>query len=70
MHHAVRRRSDKQHSERQRRYILLERDALVHRHKGVVLAVHTLEKVAVLDPHPATTDDGVDGMAAEDFGEV
>ena len=70
MHHPVGRGENKKDSERQRRKILLELDALVHGEQSIVLATHTSQKVAVFDASPATSDDRGGVMALEHGGEI
>jgi hypothetical protein len=70
MHHPIGRGKNEKDSERQRRNILLELDALVHGEQSIVLATHALQKVTVFDASPATSDDGGGAMALEHGGEI
>jgi hypothetical protein len=70
MHHPIGWGENEKDSERQRRNVLLELDALVHGEHRIVLATHASKKVAVFDASPATSDNGGDAMAFEHGGEI
>ena len=54
--------ANQHNAEAQCRDALLELDAAVHRDEGIILAVHSAQQLAVLDPAPAATGNGVYGM--------
>ena len=70
MHHAIGWCTKKNHTTRQCSQVLLELDSPVHRDQGVVLPLHPPQKLAVRDARPATTDDRVDAVALQGWGEV
>jgi len=60
--HAIGSGANQHIAKTQCRDALLELDAAVHRDEGIILAVHSAQQLAVLDPAPAATGNGVDGM--------
>ena len=70
MHHPIGRGENEKDSERQRRHVLLELDALVHGEQRIVLATHPSKEVAVFDASPATSDDGRSAVAFQHPGEI
>jgi len=59
------RRANQHNAKRQCRNALLELDAAVHRDEDLVLTAHSAQQLAVLDPGPAATGNGVYGMTME-----
>src|ERR1700730_1038961 len=57
--HAIVSGANQHNAETQCRDALLELDAAVHRDEGIILAVHAAQRLAVLDPGPAATANGV-----------
>jgi hypothetical protein len=60
--HAIGSGANQHNAKTQCRDALLELDAAVHRDEGIELAAHSAEQLAVLDPGPAATGNGVYGM--------
>src|SRR5438270_4868199 len=65
MLHAVGWGTNEHNAERQCRDALLELDAAVHYDKDIILAAHSAQQLAVLDPGPAATGDGVHRMTRD-----
>ena len=62
MLHAVGWGANEHNAKGQCRDALLELDAAVHRDEGIILAVHSAQQLAVLDPAPAATGNALYGM--------
>src|ERR1700730_10926463 len=65
MLHAVGSGTDEHNAKRQCRDGLLELDAAVHCDENIILTAHSAQELAVLDPAPAATGNGVYGMTRE-----
>jgi hypothetical protein len=59
------RRANQHNAKRQCRNALLELDAAVHCGADIILTAHWAQKLAVLDPGPSATGNGVYGMTME-----
>ena len=70
MLHAIGSGTNDHYTERERLDLLLELDAAVHCDQDIVMATNAVQEIALLDASPATTNDSVDGMAAERSGEI
>src|SRR5438874_2019170 len=57
--------ANEHNAKRQCRDALLELDAAVHCDEDIILTAHSAQQLAVLDPAPAATGDGVYGMTRE-----
>jgi hypothetical protein len=63
--HAVGSGTNEHNAERQCRDALLELDAAVHCDEDIILAAHSEQQFAILDPGPAATGNGVYGMTSK-----
>jgi hypothetical protein len=63
--HAVGSGTDEHKAKRQCRDALLEPDAAIHCDADIILTAHFAQQLAVLDPAPAATGNGVYGMTRE-----
>jgi len=63
--HAVGSGTDEHNAKGQCRDGLLELDAAVHCDEDIILTAHSAQQLAVLDPAPAATGNGVHGMTRE-----
>ena len=70
MEHTVRWRADEDDPEGKDGHVLLELEVAVHGHKGIVVAGHEAQEVAILDARPSTADDRLDVMTVKQSGEI
>src|SRR5260370_32935342 len=68
--HAVGRGADEENAKRQCRDALLELDAAVHCDEDIILIAYSAQQLAVLDPAPAATGNGVHCMTMEFRGKA
>jgi hypothetical protein len=65
MLHAPGSAANEHYAKRQCRDALLELDAALHCDEDITLTAHSAQQLAVLDPAPAATGNGVYGMTRE-----